>query len=114
MTGNVFKHGAGITVIEKTCFFRIRKKSRFTESEASVILRKLVAAVSFMHSRGVVHRDLKPENLVFTSSDDDAELKVIDFGFASLKQEKEPLHTPSFTLHYAAPEVLDGKLGHIL
>ena len=87
---------------------RIRKKSRFTESEASVILRKLVSAVSFMHSRGVVHRDLKPENLLFTSNNENAEIKVVDFGFARLKQEKEPLHTPCFTLHYAAPEVLNG------
>lgn len=87
---------------------RIRKKSRFTESEASGILRKLVSAVSFMHSHGVVHRDLKPENLLFTSTDDNAEIKVVDFGFARLKQEKEPMHTPCFTLHYAAPEVLNG------
>lgn len=87
---------------------RIRKKSKFTESEASGILRKLVSAVSFMHSHGVVHRDLKPENLLFTSSDDNAEIKVVDFGFARLKQEKEPMHTPCFTLHYAAPEVLNG------
>ncbi|XP_049819509.1 ribosomal protein S6 kinase alpha-5 isoform X2 [Aethina tumida] len=89
-------------------FDRIRKKSKFTESEASLILRKLVGAVNFMHSRGVVHRDLKPENLVFTSGEDTAEIKIIDFGFARLKKEKEPLHTPCFTLHYAAPEVLKG------
>lgn len=87
---------------------RIRKKSKFCESEASLILRKLVSAVGFMHSRGVVHRDLKPENLLFTSMDDSAEIKVVDFGFARLKEEKEPLHTPCFTLHYAAPEVLNG------
>ncbi|GJQ67775.1 JIL-1 [Trypoxylus dichotomus] len=87
---------------------RIRKKSKFTESEASSILRKLVSAVSFMHSRGVVHRDLKPENLLFTCCKDNAEIKIVDFGFARLKQEKELLHTPCFTLHYAAPEVLSG------
>lgn len=87
---------------------RIRKKSKFTECEASGILRKLVSAVSFMHSHGVVHRDLKPENLLFTSNNDNAEIKVVDFGFARLKQEKEPMHTPCFTLHYAAPEVLNG------
>ncbi|KAK7869906.1 hypothetical protein R5R35_013702 [Gryllus longicercus] len=85
---------------------RIRQKDRFTESEASQIMRKLVSAVNFMHSRGVVHRDLKPENLLFTDSSDDAEIKIVDFGFARLKQEKEPMHTPCFTLHYAAPEVL--------
>lgn len=87
---------------------RIRKKSKFTECETSSILRKLVSAVSFMHSRGVVHRDLKPENLLFTCNKDNAEIKIVDFGFARLKQEKEPLHTPCFTLHYAAPEVLSG------
>ncbi|XP_050517014.1 ribosomal protein S6 kinase alpha-5-like isoform X1 [Diabrotica virgifera virgifera] len=91
-------------------FDRIRRKSKFTESEASLIMRKLVSAVSFMHSRGVVHRDLKPENLVFTTEDDDAEIKIIDFGFARLKQEQESLHTPCFTLQYAAPEVLKGDV----
>lgn len=40
---------------------RIRRKDRFTETEASRIMRQLVSAVSFMHERGVVHRDLKPE-----------------------------------------------------
>jgi len=40
---------------------RIRQKERFTEDEASQIMRKLVGAVNFMHSKGVVHRDLKPE-----------------------------------------------------
>lgn len=88
---------------------RIRNKSRFTESEAADILRKLVSAVSFIHDRGVVHRDLKPENLLFTSHDPDAEIKVVDFGFARLKQEKEVLRTPCFTLPYAAPEVLNGE-----
>ncbi|XP_039278772.1 ribosomal protein S6 kinase alpha-5 [Nilaparvata lugens] len=85
---------------------RIRRKNRFTESEASRIMRQLVSAVSFMHSRGVVHRDLKPENLLFTDDSPTADIKVVDFGFAQLKKEGVSLHTPCFTLHYAAPEVL--------
>ena len=40
---------------------RLKKKKFFTEIEASEIMRKLVRAVEFMHSQGVVHRDLKPE-----------------------------------------------------
>ena len=40
---------------------RIRRKKQFTETEASCIARKLVSAVDFIHSKGVVHRDIKPE-----------------------------------------------------
>ena len=40
---------------------RIRKKERFTEDEASQIMRKLVSAVHHLHSKNIVHRDLKPE-----------------------------------------------------
>jgi len=60
---------------------------------------------------GVVHRDLKPENLLFDTTADDAQLKVVDFGFARVKPELESgMLTPCFTLPYAAPEVLDTAL----
>ncbi|XP_021945279.1 ribosomal protein S6 kinase alpha-5 isoform X3 [Folsomia candida] len=86
---------------------RIRQKERFTEDEASQIMRKLVHAVHFMHSKGIVHRDLKPENLLFVDDSEDSEIKIVDFGFARFKPtEKETMKTPCFTLHYAAPEVL--------
>ena len=39
----------------------IRRRSKFTEAEASVIMNQIVSAVDHMHSKGVVHRDLKPE-----------------------------------------------------
>ncbi len=42
-------------------FDRIRQKKNFTEVEASVLMRKIVSAVAYMHARGVVHRDIKPE-----------------------------------------------------
>ncbi|XP_033628770.1 ribosomal protein S6 kinase alpha-5-like [Asterias rubens] len=85
---------------------RIRKKRHFDESEASSIMRKLVSAVGFIHDRGIVHRDLKPENLLFTDDTEDAELKIVDFGFARITNANQPLKTPCFTLHFAAPEVL--------
>uniref|UniRef100_A0A8B9V0L3 Ribosomal protein S6 kinase n=1 Tax=Anas zonorhyncha TaxID=75864 RepID=A0A8B9V0L3_9AVES len=87
---------------------RIQKKQHFSETEASHIMRRLVSAVSHMHDVGVVHRDLKPENLLFTDESDNSEIKIIDFGFARLKPpDNQPLKTPCFTLHYAAPELLN-------
>ncbi|KHJ78333.1 hypothetical protein OESDEN_22046 [Oesophagostomum dentatum] len=40
---------------------RLRKLEKFTESEAADIMRQLVSAVGFLHSKRIVHRDLKPE-----------------------------------------------------
>lgn len=87
---------------------RIRRKQHFSESEASVIMRRLLSAVSYMHQSGVVHRDLKPENLLFADEGEDAPIKVIDFGFARLRPPEgaPPMQTPCFTLQYAAPELL--------
>ena len=54
------------------------------------------------------------KNVLFTCGDEDAELKVVDFGFARMKPnqlndetESSGMKTPCFTLQYAAPEVLD-------
>ena len=67
--------------------------------------------MAYMHEEGVVHRDLKPENLLFDTAAEDAQLKVVDFGFARLKPEMESgMLTPCFSLPYAAPEVLDTAL----
>lgn len=46
------------------------------------------------------------QNMLFTDVSPNASIKIVDFGFAQLKREGDTLHTPCFTLHYAAPEVL--------
>ncbi|CAL7938824.1 unnamed protein product [Xylocopa violacea] len=84
----------------------LRRPRPFSEQQASRIMRQLASAVRFMHSRGVVHRDLKPENIVFAHEGEDSPVNIVDFGFARIKRGCEPLHTPCFTLPYAAPEVV--------
>lgn len=84
----------------------LRRPRPFSEQQASKIMRQLASAVLFMHSKGVVHRDLKPENIVFANESEDSPVKIVDFGFARIKRGCEPLHTPCFTLPYAAPEVI--------
>ncbi|KAK1130917.1 hypothetical protein K0M31_017223 [Melipona bicolor] len=84
----------------------LRRPRPFSEQQASRIMRQLASAVRFMHSRGVVHRDLKLENIVFVDESEDSPVKIVDFGFARVKRGCEPLHTPCFTLPYAAPEVV--------
>lgn len=91
---------------------RIREKKIFSEAEAVRIMRQLISALSFLHSRCIVHRDLKPENILFTDNSDDADVKLVDFGFARVFSDHQPLKTPCFTLTYAAPEVLRNVQHH--
>ena len=44
--------------------------------------------------------------MLFVDNTDNAEMKIVDFGFARLKPENQPLQTPCFTAAYAAPEVI--------
>jgi serine/threonine protein kinase len=37
---------------------------KFTDEEASQIMRCILKAVAYIHSKSIVHRDLKPGNLI--------------------------------------------------
>lgn len=44
-------------------------------------MRQLFEVVEHVHRQGVVHRDIKPENILL---DDALDIKLTDFGFASV------------------------------
>ena len=58
----------------------------FNESIARIYFRQLMIGLDYCHSNGVTHRDLKPSNLLL---DANYELKIADFGYASLFWEKD-------------------------
>jgi serine/threonine protein kinase len=59
-----------------------------------------------MGGKGVVHRDLKLENILV---DDNLNLKIADFGFATYKKI-EKLKSYRGTMTYMAPEIKEGKV----
>lgn len=63
-------------------FDRIVKKTFYDEKQARDLVYILLQTVRHLHHFNVVHRDLKPENLLLTTLDDDADIKLADFGFA--------------------------------
>ncbi|TMW55519.1 hypothetical protein Poli38472_010401 [Pythium oligandrum] len=87
-------------------FDRIVEKSYYSEKEARDLVKVLLDTIKFCHDRKVVHRDLKPENLLLTSKEDDANIKLADFGFAKKIVEETGLVTTCGTPGYVAPEIL--------
>ena len=89
-------------------FDRIVKKAYYNEKEARDLAQIFLSAVKYMHDRNVVHRDLKPENLLLKSQSDDADVKIADFGFATIA-EADTLTEQCGTPGYVAPEILGHK-----
>ncbi|WZZ81148.1 hypothetical protein YC2023_101720 [Brassica napus] len=81
----------------------LARGGRFPEADAKRILVQILSATAFFHLQGVVHRDLKPENFLFTSKNEDAVLKVIDFGLSDFSRFG--------SAYYVAPEVLHRSYG---
>jgi len=81
--------------------------SHYTEQQVARIVREMLSAVRYMHSKGIVHRDLKLENFVFVSKEADSELKLIDFGLSKHFDERlcELVGSP----YTVSPEVLLGN-----
>ena len=68
-------------------------------------LVQLLQALAYLHRRGVFHRDLKPDNVII---DKDGVLRVLDFGLALVRNQKDPAQNATGTLAYMAPETLRG------
>ncbi|KAL4129683.1 hypothetical protein KRP22_007600 [Phytophthora ramorum] len=92
-------------------FFHLQQQfsQKFEENAARFYAAEVLAALSELHTNGVVYRDLKPENVLL---DAQGHVKLADFGFA--KQDMSPSQrTYSFcgSPEYLSPEMVK-KDGH--
>lgn len=106
------------------------RKNELSLADRIQLLSKVVLAIGYAHSQGVVHRDVKPQNILI---DDKREPHIVDFGIAKklrleqipdayrapvaarrslgrIQDEETPLtpEGPVGTLGYIAPEVANG------
>ncbi|KAI1725836.1 protein kinase domain-containing protein [Ditylenchus destructor] len=82
------------------------RKGRLMAKEARKFFRQIISALDFCHAHNICHRDLKPENLLL---DERNNIKVADFGMASLQVDGSMLETSCGSPHYACPEVIRGE-----
>ena len=84
-----------------------KRKFQLPEVRAAIIMNKMCEAVFYFQSYfGVIHRDLKPENVLMTSSGDDGDIRILDFGLSKISTPNEKCTEPYGTLTYCAPEII--------
>jgi calcium-dependent protein kinase len=74
------------------------RKFKISENRAAQIIHKLATALYFLHEYNVVHRDLKPENILMTSNEEDADIRLLDFGLSKILNPGEKCVLPVGTL----------------
>ncbi|KAL7447563.1 hypothetical protein ACHAXS_010366 [Conticribra weissflogii] len=87
-------------------FDRIGKRKTYSEEDARDLCRKMLESVRYCHENSVAHCDMKPKNLLLISDDDDVDIKLADFGFATRVYEPCSLTKQCGTPFFVAPEVL--------
>ncbi|KAL0857266.1 hypothetical protein Bca101_062420 [Brassica carinata] len=91
---------------DNTNVYIVMEGGKYTEEDAKAVLIQILNVVAFCHLQGVVHRDLKPENFLYTSKEENSQLKVIDFGLSDFVRPDERLNDIVGSAYYVAPEVL--------
>lgn len=79
-----------------------------SEETALRILRELVNALKFVHSKGIIHRDIKPANILFRQDDT---LVLTDFGIAKTINNDVGLTQAGMIVGsaaYGSPEQMQG------
>ncbi|KAL6094017.1 hypothetical protein STEG23_010307 [Scotinomys teguina] len=85
---------------------QVTEEGRLEEGEAQRVFGQLVSAIKYCHSRDIVHLDLQPDNILL---DEEANVKLADFGFATMCRAGTVLLDQCGTKLFNAPEQVLGK-----
>ncbi|MCL4479584.1 MAG: protein kinase [Deltaproteobacteria bacterium] len=109
----VMEYAAGGNLMDKTDNEKYKYLPITDINGIKQIVKEIVNALKYCHSKGIVHRDIKPENIFFKNADG-TDVLIGDFGISSMLEDGMSKHMTgqARTAIYAAPELyqaVDGK-----
>lgn len=85
----------------------MQPKLAYNEDYCSAVFSRLLKALAFIHSQGIIHRDIKADNILLKTSDNDIEISIADFGLADyFNEDCDYVFRRCGTPGYVAPEIL--------
>jgi len=115
----VAKVGKGLSLVMELCRGgSLLDRMPYTEKQASRVIRQLCSAVSYLHSKNIVHRDIECSNIMFATTDENCDIKLVDFGSATFLDMVPNvvgafrfLNEKTGSMHVMAPEVIKMRYG---
>jgi serine/threonine protein kinase len=111
----VFQVGSKFYLVFPLCtggelYEHIVARGHLTEYDAARITHDLISGLSALHSCGVLHLDIKPENLLFENNNENALIKITDFGisriFSQASNHNNNMMSPTPSTSVSLPSVV--------
>ena len=88
---------------------KLNEKLLISEKKVSRIIRQVLTGIAYCHAIKIIHRDIKPENIMFEDNSVNSYAKLVDFGFATIYDQKKIFKELMGSPLYMAPEVVAGS-----
>lgn len=104
LIGLIIEYVEGVTIE-----YLIEKYKRLNLIYSLKIIRQVLIALEYAHSKGLIHRDIKPSNIII---DKNGVAKLMDFGISKSVNSKTDLTKPGRnvgTILYMSPEQINNQ-----
>lgn len=120
-----FKDAINYYIVTEYCpegdlYSKLNKMKFFNESVVANIMKQVLSAVAYLHSKNIIHGDLKLDNILIdtsayneTGTDKFYDIKLIDFGCSSFFAMDKKYSKVIGTSYYVAPEVIDNNYNQL-